>query len=231
MALQRSIKIPSNDPGLVRYRLGSSKLYLDDVQIIYEALKELERKSGCVEAVSLTAGDAIADEPDDLRDATSEELKSVRLALKDPLVSVDLWDERADVTASSNTESRAVAVAIRDFVKGKRNLRGGYALLQGAFDKCALLSAVIIAGVFLLMDIGLWVYAFPVLVGGACATFVPNAIGAYVTGTVRLIPQRRREARGLSIETRRQLIIGLSGAVIGAVIAGIAGLWSGMGAR
>ena len=42
-------------------------------------------------------------------------------------------------------------------------------------------------------------------------------------GAVRIVPRKQNEARGLSHETRKQLFIGLSCAIIG----GLAGLWAG----
>jgi hypothetical protein len=38
MALHRVIKISPESPGLVNYRLGPSKLYLDDIDLIYQEL-------------------------------------------------------------------------------------------------------------------------------------------------------------------------------------------------
>lgn len=44
----------------------------------------------------------------------------------------------------------------------------------------------------------------------------------------RDIPRRESESRGLSRETRKQIAVGLIGAIVGAVILAVAGLWAGL---
>ena len=86
MALHREIKALSNEPGLITNRLGPAKLYLDDIQTIYDALNNAANEkparlwqewrrnslSDGIETspVVITAGEAIANEPDDLREQT-----------------------------------------------------------------------------------------------------------------------------------------------------------------
>jgi hypothetical protein len=51
---------------------------------------------------------------------------------------------------------------------------------------------------------------------------------AYRLGSVRVIPYRENEARGLSSDTRKQLVIALIAAISGGIVVALAGLWAGL---
>lgn len=177
----------------------------------------------------ITAGDATADKPEDLRDATPEELRRVRLALDSPLISIDLWEYRADISAgASDTDGRALADGIRNFINDKRYLRGGYKLFDNLGDILAFLAASTLGIGILVAARSLWPLAVILLAAGSLSTIGLNALFAYRTGTIRLISRKRAEVQGLSAETRKQLLIALVGAIVGALILGLAGLWAGI---
>ena len=94
MALHREIKVNTDEVGLVTSRLGPAKLYLDDIQTIYDVLfKTVDKKlriPGILKrpSVVITAGEAIADLPNDLQEATRDELREVKITLNEPLITV-----------------------------------------------------------------------------------------------------------------------------------------------
>jgi hypothetical protein len=230
--LRREIKIqPDDDPGLVRHRLGPSKLYIDDIALICDTLREASEsraKATDTEAapVVITAGEAMADSAEDLRDATPSELRSVRIALDRPLVSVDLWARSADVSAqSSDVDGKALALGIRDFVKSKRSWRGINVFVNGR-EVLPIAFLPIACLVYHVVGLG-WVAAIAVTICLFLAGILVSVISIYRSGSTLIIPRKQSEVRGLSAENRRQLLIGLTGAIVGALIAGIAGLWAG----
>jgi hypothetical protein len=246
MALRREIKTQAQSLGIISYDLGPAKIFLDDVQLIYDTLfvaasKRAESSQRNKEdstvtqdsqekeiSVAISAGEAKADLPDDLRDANPEELERVRIAIKDPLVSVDLWRQYADVSAeSSDPEATALAVGIRDFVNNKRSLRSAFHF-WGRKE---------IAFFMIALGLSIGVSAFGWKSWRTNVIFVPSILAvivgvncwfAYRFGSVHVIPRRESEVRGLSSETRKQVAIALISAIMGAVILGLAGFWAGL---
>jgi hypothetical protein len=185
-------------------------------------------------SIIITAGEARADLPDDLRDARPEELQKVRVAIKNPVISVDLFRRYADVSIiSSDPEAKELAAGIQDFVNRRHSLRAVYYFWGSAEIALFFLSltlatliitaAVTLAATFAQMCLAVIVAALVVILtaGGNCWF-------AYRIGVVRLIPRKENEIRGLSTETRKQLMIALAGAIIGGLIVGLAGLWAGV---
>ncbi|MFJ4619787.1 hypothetical protein [Streptomyces sp. NPDC088812] len=237
MALHREIEISQQgDPGFVRYRLGPSRLYLNDVELIHTTLvKAAKERADSLDTeaaeVRITARDATADAPGDLRDATLSELQRVRISVEAPLISVDLWSENADVSAqASDAEGKAVAEGIKKFVDAKRSLRGGYQWLDGTHDVVLLISGIALAASSFFV-FGDWRAALASFLGACFVTFGFNSTFAYRTGTVRIVPRNESEVRKLSSETRKQLWIALAGAAAGALIVGTAGLWAGFAVK
>ncbi|WP_329149499.1 hypothetical protein OIU91_23255 [Streptomyces sp. NBC_01456] len=214
---------------------------MDHIEAIYAALQtaaeDRAKKTGdgqifpvSISANVETAGESVVAElPEDLEDASSEELRRVRLALKKPLISVDLWYRMADVTAqSSDAEGQAVALSIRDYVNNRRYWRGGFCFFDN-FREVLLFGAGIIAAIVLVViDHSRWPFSLTIAVMASASTWVLNTVLAYQTGTVRVVPHRQRTARRLSAETRKQVIAGLVGAIVGAALIGVAGLWAGV---
>ncbi|MFH0177222.1 hypothetical protein [Streptomyces cacaoi] len=234
MALYRRVKIPPSDAGLTRYRLGPSRLFLEDVQAIYDALCEAakqraeESEDGEASSVTIVADETPADSPQDLLEATPEELRNLRMASKKPLVSVDLWSHYADVSAqSSDVEGEAVARGIRDYVNRRRHWRGGYRFFDNVMQLLLFLLGIVTAVAVVSVDVRQWPIALASFAICAAAAFA-NVMVAYRTGTVRIVPQKRNEARWLSGQGRRDLFVSLTGAIVGAAILGIAGLWAGI---
>jgi hypothetical protein len=240
VALRRVIYAPDQRPGLVSYRLGPAKLYLDDIEAIYQLLlntgqhgvaeldeaTDLDKRS--VEkqsSVQITAGEAIADLPEDLRDAKPRELKRVSLALKSPAVVVELGYLIARVSAlRSCAAGRAAAEGIRDYVNSRVRPYSGFWFVRGTHDVIMLTAAVLLAAGY--------IAAKGVRTGGQTAILVVGLLIIYLSfgflgsrkfGSVRVIPRRESESRGLSSETRKQLII----ALVSAVVLGVLGFWAG----
>ena len=237
LPLHRTIEI-ADEPGLIRYRLGPSKLYIDDVRLIYEHLvddsKARTRESGEEAApVVITAGKATADLPEDLSEATPKELQTVRVALDRPLVTVDLWRRGAGVTAqSSDPRATALARGIRDNVNSKRSLLG-IKVFKSSADGL-LIALIIVVCMTIISPLSYSMHAPHVWLinsGSAVGLFMFTILGRsfflYLSGTIKVVPRKQNEVRGLTSETRKQLFIALAGAIVGGLIVGLAGLWAG----
>ncbi len=235
MSLHRTIEIKPHNPGVARYALGPSRLYLDDIQLIHETLaKAANRRAdslgGEAAEVVITAGEAIADEPSDLRDANSEELARVRIALDSPLISINLKTRWADVSVqTSDSEGRDTAVGIRDYINKKRSIFVGLTNGNKMWDLSILIGSAVAASTLMTLKLSLWPIAVVGLVICSFATYGLNLLLSYFGGgAVRIYPYERAEVRRLSSETRKQLWIALAGAIIGALIVALAGLWAGV---
>lgn len=234
MTLRRVIKTQPQGSGLVSYKIGPSKLYLDDLQMIYDTLvvaaeqRISDSKTGSAVSIEIKAGDASADEIIDLRDARAEEVKRVRISLRDPLVTVRLLRTYADVSGlTTDSSSLELAAGIRDHINSRRSrivAATSYPLMYLLFMIAAVGGDV--------TDIAEnWTYhPTEAVVTAIGATFVFLALGAvtslglaYRFGGVRVICRKENEVRSLSADTRKQLII----AVVGAVIIALAGFWAG----
>lgn len=235
MAFIRTIKI-KNDPGLIRYRLGPSKLYLDDIQLIHKTLNDASEarakdgeESGNAAPVVISAGEGTADLPEDLRAAWPEELQTVEIAVGRPVVSVELYRRAAVVTAqSSDIEGTAVALSVRDYVNSKRSL-AGVKIFKSSGD-AFLVTLIVVACMAIISTViyftnvsNPWLIISVSAVGLFLLASLIRSFFLYLTGTIKVVPRERNEVR----EVRRQLLIALAGAVAGALIAGIAGLWAG----
>jgi hypothetical protein len=137
MALRRVIKTGSSGSGLVRYRLGPSRLYLDDLQSIYDSLSAVVEKRDKVSdshesedpadethvGIEIEAGEAIADELIDLRDARPKELEELRISSRNPRITIDLWKRIAVISAfSTDREAEELAIGIRDYINSRRSV-------------------------------------------------------------------------------------------------------------
>lgn len=240
--LRRSIKIEiePEDPGLVRYRLGPSKLYLDDVNLIYETLvaasKERAGDGNSPAPVVITAGEATADSPEDLRDATPKELRKVTIALDNPLLFVELWATYAGATAkSADREGKALAMGIRQHIKSRRTLSA--IRPSGGFWNLLIVAGCIILNLSVVIDVANQA-GIPFKQTALLATVLGLIEGIvillirvtiiYRVGTARIIPRLQNEVRGLTSERRTQLAVGLATAVVTSVLLGLAGLWAGV---
>ncbi len=238
MALRREIEIKSQENGPVKYKLGPARLYLDDLQLIYDTLFSFARKRSGDSAdtnsvhLEIKVGDAVADEIDDLRDARPAELRNVRISLRDPLVTVSLRRSYADLwAASTDIGSQELAAGIRDYVKGRRSLLSAMRSTSAMYVGSLFLYLVTVPNAFLENRTYIAEDIFAALI--AFTVFLALAVGGtvaygYKFGAVRIVPRKENEVRGIGSETRKQLLIALAGAIIGALIIAAAGLWAGV---
>lgn len=237
MPLHREIEI-ADESGLVQYRLGPSKLYIDDIRLIYSLLLENSKartgESGEEAApVVITAGKATADLPEDLSEARPEELQTVRVALDRPLVAVDLRRRGAVVTAqSSDPRATALARGIRDDVNSKRSMVGIKVFKSPADGFLTVLIVLICAAIISPLSYSMHApHVWLINSASAAGLFICAILGRsfflYLSGTVKVVPKTQNEIRGLTSETRKQLFIALAGAIVGGLIVGVAGLWAG----
>src|SRR5271170_222522 len=203
MAFTREIEMKNGDPGLIRYRLGPSKLYLDDIRLICNTLKivsetraeDSEKKSGEAAPIKITAGKGTADYPEDLREAWPNELQTVKIALDRPVVSIELYRRSAVVTAlSSDTEGKTVALSVRDYVNSKRSL-AGVKIFKSSLD--AFLIALIVAACLAIIGTASYFsnasHLWLIITGSAVALFVLasliRSLFLYLTGTIKVVPR------------------------------------------
>jgi hypothetical protein len=241
MALRREIRITAQYARPTRCRLGPAKIYLDDVQLIYESLAKAAIKrakdSNVTEPaqIFIGAGEAYAESPDDLRDAKPEELQKVSIGIEHPAIVVDLHRRFASISAYSDVEDydgEEVANRIRNYINSRRSFRAAFLCWRPTELRRLVLgwfSFFILGTLFgALTKPRLWFFGLIV------ATVVAITMAGLVTytiyrlGAIRIIPHNESEIRGLSSETRKQLMIALIGAIVGALILGLAGLWAGV---
>ena len=116
-----------------------------------------------------------------------------------------------------------------DFVNQKATLRsGGLRPFHNVTDVAAFLLILLLSGIIAYgSSVEAWLLGIAVFVVLTAVLIGFNLRTDYRYGAVRIIPRKQNEARGLSSETRKQLLIALVSAIIGAVIIGLAGLWAG----
>lgn len=215
---------PRNDPRPGEYsrRLGLLRLHLNDLDDLMRLLK------GRTGEVSLKAGDAIADEPADLRDADARELRAVSLITNSPAVVVNL--QQSDASART-TDSADDAKLLVDDVYGLLRVR--HSPLVGfsqALRLTAVGVAVVAAGlgffvVFAAVRNRPDVSASDTAVGASMiltATWVFlvvwAAIGLRSSGSAVIVPERRSDQRGLTRQARREWTLGIATFALGAVV-------------
>ena len=252
--LHRSVR----SHGLYRIPIGPAKLYLDDIQDIVSNLevfalalqKEPDSQviTGVAEGASapnldenlvrIVAGSASADVVEDLRDATNDELKRLTISLDSQRVSIDLWEIFADISISrEDLQARALADDIAGFIRGKRPYR--FYLPR---KSTLLLTFPLYAMAILTISLAIYFDTIKknglpgFIIGGfafvAAVMFTAQAFRYAVSrGSIRIVPMRRNESRGLSSRARRDIGIAIVASVVGAAIIGLAGLWAGLFAK
>src|SRR5690348_3243605 len=203
MALRRDLPI-EDEPGLIRHRLGPSKLYLDDVERIYNHLvgaseKKAKESGENKEAaqVKITAGKGtIADLPEDLCEANAEELLEVSVALDWPVVSVDLWRRGAGVTAqSSDPEARELARRIHEHIKSKRSW-ASVKIVKSPADG-GLIALTVVACMAIIAPLTYFIHASHIwlinslsVVGLFICAVLVRAYFLFLSGTVKVVPRK-----------------------------------------
>jgi hypothetical protein len=171
-------------------------------------------------AVTLSAGNALADSPDDLKDATSQDLKSIQIA--GASVNIVLSPSWAYAQATSfygnvSDLARSIVDDVERFVRQHRIW-----LARGRASDMLFEAAIIVTGLFLVLLAAAsgtaYGYVWSVGFGlAALLTIFLTQRSLRRNGSVVVIAQRRNEARGLSMNTRRSLFIGLAGTLFGAL--------------
>jgi hypothetical protein len=257
VSLKRSIKAATDSP--FRIPLGPARFCLDDVNDICDALIDFTQQQSAGDSsanadvprvanagapsVEIRALTATADEVEDLKDATRSELDHLSLILSAPKIRLDLWSHTAEIIAESDTSD------VRKFVEGLRSFTVTRRRWTAPLRRVAktvlplyllfLLSLVIPSlprswglesgrGIYGYLnrytDAFEWLFVIVVIV---------STIIAYVNSrdVVRVVPAWRKESRGISQRSRRDIAVALIAAIISAAIIAVAGLWAGVYAK
>jgi hypothetical protein len=219
-------------------------LYLDDIQDIHAGVADFSRQwlidnpesthedksstDGLEGLVEIRAQNATADSIEDLKDATRRELNHVSLICKSPKIRIDLWLRNAVIIAESDSASvRSFTESLSKFIYERKN----YAVILLAAQTSAYLTlSALIAWIIIaiLLPVPNEFKIYPnTLTDIALAGFI--GVAFYVvfrqyTSAIRVAPEWRREHRGLSSRTVREIIV----AVIGGIVVGLLGLWAGL---
>jgi len=200
-------------------RLGVLRLFQNDLDDLVRLLGERTGKVG------IQAGDAVAAEPADLRDATSKELQAVQIVTSEPAIVIRLGSQATASTTDDSDSARATVDDIYLLLNARRSQgafwvglwREGrfFFLLVAVLESIGALLALVTRDPTPLRVFALW----------ALLLFLPIIFGPInfrSTGYCVIVPRLRSEQRGLSRETARELVSGLIGALIGAAVAIIA---------
>lgn len=145
MALQR--KTSTKASGTQSVPLGNQRFFLEDL----EALVASRTESG--QRVTIKAGDKVADEISDLRDASKSELRSVKLECENPSMTVWLYGHMSEVTwrqGFEESENQEMEAAANKVVVGTRATQTYPAFWRlGSFWVCLILVLGAILGWFL----------------------------------------------------------------------------------
>lgn len=237
MVLKRSIQAPSDAP--FQISLGPARFYLDDIRDVHNALLDFSRKylketgKDGPEAVEIRAASAIADDIEDLKEATRAELDNVTLVLLEPKIRVDLKNLSAKMIAGTDTDMiSSFTESMAKFVNGRRSWRAPF---QWPFVLSLVPLYLLTAGSYLIpytpkawglyINHGVGNYDLALSIFFTFATLGMTAYLAFLRrNTVKVIPLWRRERRTISRETRTAIIAG----VLSAVALGLLGFWAGI---
>jgi hypothetical protein len=185
------------------------------------------RKSGeALYSVKIRVGGAEADEVDDLRSADPKDLQTVSISSFDPSIRIYLTRNHAIASITAKADEAGLRALVDDIVE---------------FVKCRRVFLIwrnrltyIATSLLVLSGLSSWAYLEDesrpktqryVLAGIYAAVALGNIIVLPIMsrrlGGVVIIPERRGESRGLTAQTRRDLVVALVGAVVGAILATI----------
>jgi hypothetical protein len=238
VTLKRSIQ--SKSPSPFRISLGPALFRLDDVRDLYEGLREFSEGYDAEPAseegptIELRAGDnAIAEEIEDLREATPSELREVSLILSMPKIKIDLHAKGAEVIAESDTPTiRRFAEDVKKFTTHRNSRITGLRRVVRRNWTIYILLALYLYLTY--APLPWWLdYWF-----GGSGTFNTAVLIAVIAASiavtvrqylqlrdpVRIVPIWRKDGRRITAETRRALIVGIAGAIV----LGLLGFWAGV---
>lgn len=221
MALERNPPVTTKPPFALAERLGFIQLHLDDLD---DLMRLLRSRSG---AVVLAAKNAVADEAEDLRGATSEELASVALRVSDPDMTIWLQRGRARVETSDDSDAAQSLVADTAALLRTRPARFGSAWFASLFAASPLVILTTVALIVPVLSnpsrtdlfwpvslILVGVLAFAIWLGTSNWSLARKA------GSAKIIPRFRSEIRANS--GNRQLVWAtILAAFFGSVITGL----------
>jgi hypothetical protein len=197
---------------------------LSDVQkAIKESLAKPDERLEKLYRIEIKASDAVADDVDDLRSATRDDLDRISISTYRPDVSVALRRNGARVFTFAEEEewqARLLVDDIANFVKRRRAflIRPSMPVIFSLV--LALLAALV--GILLAVtdtDVSSDLLEFGILIIGiAPFVFVFEQLNSYLSGSVVVIPERRSERRGLSATSRRDATIAIISAAVGAIL-------------
>jgi hypothetical protein len=173
----------------------------------------------------LQAGEAAAENPDDLIEATPRELKSVIVTTSDPALRVNLLRRAADVsTTQTSAEARAMVDDVHGLLRRRRSPWPGLGR--------TLALPLVYAAIFLVIGVQNAGSGKPLnwplvaVTAGVLALYAAwDAYNIGRAGAVVLIPERRGTRRGLSAQTRSSWLVALVSAFLGVVATVLVGWW------
>lgn len=211
MALQRRPPKTVEEPFEYARGLGPLRLYLDDIADLHQLL--IPR---CGRVV-FSARSAVADDAEDLRSATNDELMHIGFTTTEPRLTVWLYRQKAKAAAREDTsEARALVDDIAGLLAPRRSAR---AFLRAMH----MLNAIGLAGLLLLAVV---IFRRPDSIGGpimfavmCLALYVMVASTVRGTGATSIVLRRRHEERTMSSTTRTTVITALVTALVTAPVA------------
>jgi hypothetical protein len=218
VTLRRNPPPREDEPRIYERDLGRLRLFLDDLDDLVALLR-----SRCAD-VTISAGYAEADEPEDLRGATRRELRRINIVTSEPSIAVYLGSRAGSVSTYTPT---AEAKSLIDDVYGlliQRRAKtaglkdAGPILAIGAIIPSLIAYSTVsshnrtTSATVVGLGIAVGIFAFLLLV----------SIGVLRdTNVASVVLERRRDRRGLSREVRVRLVWFLAGAVVSLLAAGI----------
>jgi hypothetical protein len=186
--------------------------------------------------VELTAGEAVAEEAEDLRDATPRELNDLSIVCTHPKIAIQFgpqWARVRGFVEGEDNGTRNVVDDVARFFRARRTIYVGKRLLTrlGMLNTVVLVPLLLGTYWFLSgtdITTGSRRLALKIYTGFALVAWVvfPLAFDQLIrvrqTGGVIVIPQRRKDAHVISSQTKRNIAIGVLSAVVGTIL-GIAG--------
>jgi hypothetical protein len=233
--------------GPSRTSLGPSKLYLDDIQAIVDALDEFAIEYAKAESaksgepitdldgakVIIVAGEAVADAVEDLREASQDELGRISIMLDEPRIVVNLRHIASDISfPRENAEARAAADDIARHINRRRmRFTGLWARLGLAIYHVLAIVVNLAFGLYKLMR-------HQDVFGSIAFTMMDVTLLIFLGGfthsgnvnPVRVVPLKECEGRRISKRTRRDILVAAV-SLAGAAIIAVAGFWAGIFAR
>ena len=174
--------------------------------------------------VELSAGDAVAEEVEDLRSSTPKELRRISIKCSRPLVLIHLGPNHARVigiASSEDAETRQVVGDVARFLRARRALF----IWNRALTLVAMIVGVAVLPSFAIIYAIFSPWRLSDTIGTALSVLLCLGVIAadqvwFIrrTGGVTTTPEHRKDARLLSRQTKRDIAVALLGALAGGVL-------------